>query len=123
MLFSPIPIVLPAVREARLRALATTSLKRTAALPDIPTVAESGLPGFDVSTWLGLMAPAGTPTAVIRRLHQESTKVLAMAEVAAKLNDLGMDVIGNAPDEFGRVIKSEIPLWAKVIKEAGVQSE
>jgi len=123
MMFSPIPIVLPAVRETRLRALATTSLKRTAALPDIPAVAESGVPGFDVSTWLGLMAPAGTPTAVIRRVHQESTKVLAMAEVAAKLHDLGMDVIGNAPDEFGRVIKSEIPLWAKVIKEAGVQSE
>jgi tripartite-type tricarboxylate transporter receptor subunit TctC len=123
MMFSPIPIVLPAVREARLRALATTSLKRTAALPDIPTIAESGVPGFDVSTWLGLLAPAGTPPAVVRRLHQESTKVLAMAEVAAKLNDLGMDVIGNAPDEFARVIKSEIPLWAKVIKEAGVQPE
>jgi tripartite-type tricarboxylate transporter receptor subunit TctC len=123
MMFSPIPIVLPAVREARLRALATTSLKRTAALRDIPTVAESGLPGFDVTTWLGLMAPVGTPTAVIRRLHQESTKVLAMAEVAAKLKDLGMDVIGNAPDEFADVIKSEIPLWAKVIKEAGVQPE
>jgi tripartite-type tricarboxylate transporter receptor subunit TctC len=123
MMFSPIPIVLPAVREARLRALATTSLKRTAALRDIPTVAESGLPGFDLTTWLGLMAPVGTPTAVIRRLHQESTKVLAMAEVAAKLKDLGMDVIGNAPDEFADVIKSEIPLWAKVIKEAGVQPE
>jgi tripartite-type tricarboxylate transporter receptor subunit TctC len=123
MMFSPITIVLPAVREMRLRALATTSLKRTAALPDIPTVAESGLPGFDVSTWLGLLAPAGTPTAVVRRLHQESTKVLAMPDVAAKLNELGMDVIGNAPDEFTRVIRSEIPLWAKVIKEAGVQPE
>jgi tripartite-type tricarboxylate transporter receptor subunit TctC len=123
MMFSPIPVVLPAVRETRLRALATTSLKRTAALPEIPTVAESGLPGFDVTTWLGLLAPAGTPRAVIRRLHQESTKVLAMADVAAKLNGLGMDIIGSAPDEFAQVIKSEIPLWAKVIKEAGVQPE
>lgn len=123
MMFSPIPIVLPAVREGRLRALATTSLKRTETLPDIPTVAESGLPGFDVTTWLGLLAPARTPAAVVRRLHQESTKVLAMPEVTTKLKDLGMDVIANAPDEFAHVIRSEIPLWAKVIKDAGVQPE
>jgi tripartite-type tricarboxylate transporter receptor subunit TctC len=123
MMFSPIPIVLPAVREGRLRALATTSLKRTETLPEVPTVAESGLPGFDVTTWLGLLAPARTPAAVIRRLHQESTKVLAMPDVTTKLKDLGMGVIGNAPDEFADVIKSEIPLWAKVIKEAGIQPE
>jgi len=123
IMFSPIPIVLPALREGRLRALATTSPKRTAALPDLPTVAESGLPGFEVTTWLGLLAPAGTPAAIIGRLHQESTKVLAMADVAAKLNDFGMDAIGSTPAAFTDVIKSEIPLWASVIREAGIQPE
>ena len=123
MMFSPIPIVLPLVREGRLLVLATTSLKRTSALPDLPTAAESGLPGFDVTVWLGLMAPAGTSTAIIRKLHHESAKVLAMADVRSKLNNLGTDVIGNSPDEFAGVIKSEIPFWAKVIKEAGIRPE
>jgi tripartite-type tricarboxylate transporter receptor subunit TctC len=123
MMFSPIPIVLPPAREGRVRALATTSLKRASALPDLPTVAESGLPGFDVTVWLGLLAPAGTPAPIVRKLHHEAAKVLAMADLRAKLHTLGMDVIGNSPDEFASVIKSEIPFWAKVIKDAGIRPE
>jgi tripartite-type tricarboxylate transporter receptor subunit TctC len=123
MMFSPASIVLPAVRDARLRALATTSSKRTSAFSDIPTVAESGFPGFDVTVWLGLLAPAGTSSAIINKLHHESAKVLAMADVRAKLGNLAMDVIGSSPMEFSGVIKSEIPFWANVIKQANIKAE
>jgi tripartite-type tricarboxylate transporter receptor subunit TctC len=123
MMFSPISIVLPTVREGRLRALAVTSLTRSSAVPNLPTVDESGLPGFDVTVWQGLLAPAGTPDAIVRKLHLESDKALALAEVRAKLNELGMDIIGNSPDDFARTIKSEIPKWAKVIKQSGILPE
>jgi tripartite-type tricarboxylate transporter receptor subunit TctC len=123
MMFSPVSIVLPAVRDARLRALATTSPKRTSAFPDIPTIAESGFPGFDVTVWVGLLAPAGTSLAIIDKLHHESAKVLAMKDVRAKLGNIGMDVIGNSPREFSGLIKSEIPFWANVIKRAGIKAE
>lgn len=123
MMFSPVSIVLPAVRDARLRALATTSSKRTPAFPDIPTIAESGFPGFDVTVWLGLLAPAGTSSAIINKLHHESAKALAMADIRAKLGNLGMDVVGNSPREFSGVIKSEIPFWANVIKQANIKAE
>jgi tripartite-type tricarboxylate transporter receptor subunit TctC len=109
MMFSPVPIVLPAVRNARLRALATTSSKRTSALPEIPTIAESGFPGFDVTVWLGLLAPAGTSAAIVKKLHQESVKVLAMTDVRAKLSNLGMDIIGNSPKEFSGLISLKFP--------------
>jgi tripartite-type tricarboxylate transporter receptor subunit TctC len=123
MMFSPISIVLPTVREGRLRGLAVTSLTRSSAVPNLPTVDESGLPGFDVTVWQGLLAPAGTPDAIVRKLHLESDKALALAEVRAKLNELGMDIIGNSPDDFARAIKSEIPKWAKVIKQSGILPE
>jgi tripartite-type tricarboxylate transporter receptor subunit TctC len=123
MMFSPAPIVLPTVRDRRLRALATTSLMRTPLLPDVPTVAESGLPGFDVTVWLGLLAPAGTPVAIIDRLHRESINILEMKEIRDKLATLGMDVIGNSPKEFASVIKSETPFWADVIRRAGIKPE
>ena len=123
MMFSPASIVLPAVRDGRLRALATTSLTRTSLLPDVPTIAELGLVGFDVTVWLGLLAPAGTPVAILDRLHGETVKVLEMKEIRDKLANLGMDVIGNSPEEFAAVIKSEIPFWADVIRRAGIRSE
>jgi tripartite-type tricarboxylate transporter receptor subunit TctC len=123
MMFSPISVVLPTVREGRLRALAVTSLTRSSAAPDVPTVDESGLPGFEVTVWQGLLAPAGTPDAIVRKLHRESDKALALADVRAKLNQLGMDIIGNSPDDFARTIKSEIPKWAKLIKQSGILPE
>jgi tripartite-type tricarboxylate transporter receptor subunit TctC len=123
MMFSPISIVLPTVREGRLRALAVTSLTRSSAVPNLPTADESGLQGFDVTVWQGLLAPAGTPDAIVRKLHLESDKALALAEVRAKLNELGMDIIGNSPDDFARTIKTEIPKWAKVIKQSGILPE
>ena len=123
MMFSPIPTALPAVHGEKLRALAVTSLRRSSAAPELPTIAESGYPGFEVTNWYGLLAPARTPSAIIRKLHLETVKALALPDLRGKLTDLGMEVIGNSPDEFAAVIKSEIPKWAKVIKESGIKPD
>jgi tripartite-type tricarboxylate transporter receptor subunit TctC len=124
MMFSPTSIVLPLAREGKLRALALTSLRRSSALPELPTIAESGYPGFEVTGWIGLLAPARTPaTIVICKLHLETVKALALPDLRAKFADLGLEPIGNSPDEFAAVIKSEIPKWAKVIKEAGIKPD
>jgi tripartite-type tricarboxylate transporter receptor subunit TctC len=123
MMFSPLPVVLPLVNDGKLRGLAVTSLKRSASAPELPTIAESGYPGFEVTIWYGLLAPAGTPPAIIRKLHLETVKALAVPELRAKLADLGLEAIGNSPDEFSAIIKSEIPVWAKVIKDAGIKPD
>jgi tripartite-type tricarboxylate transporter receptor subunit TctC len=123
MVFSPIAIVLPGVREGKLRALAVTSLKRTPALPEVPTVDESGVRGFEVAFWGGLLAPAGTPATIVDKLHSETVKAMAQPDLRAKFADLGLEVIGTSPDEFAAVIKSEIPRWAKVIKESGIKPD
>jgi tripartite-type tricarboxylate transporter receptor subunit TctC len=121
MTFGPIVAVLPLAREGKLRALAVTSLRRSSAAPELPTIAESGYPGFEATLWLGLLAPARTPATIVGKLHLETVKALALPEMRAKLADFGMEVIGNSPDEFAAAIKSEIPKWAKVIKEAGIK--
>ena len=123
MIFSPTAIVLPLVREGKLRALAVTTLKRSSAVPELPTIAESGFPGFESTGWNGLLTPARTPATILRKLHLETVKALALTDVRAKLADLGVEGIGNSPDEFAAVIKSEIPKWAKVIKESGMKAD
>jgi len=123
MIFSPTAIVLPLVREGKLRALAVTTLKRSSAVPELPTIAESGFPGFESTGWNGLLAPARTPATILRKLRLETVKALALPDVRAKLADLGVEGIGNSPDEFAAVIKSEIPKWAKVIKESGMKAD
>ena len=123
MMFSPTAIVLPLVREGKLRALAVTSLRRSSAAPELPTLAESGFPGFEVTVWYGLLAPARSPATILRKLHLETVKALALSDLRAKLGDLGLEVIGNSPDEFAAVIKSEIPKWAKVIKLSGIKPD
>lgn len=123
MMFSPIVVVLPVVREGKLRALAVTSLRRSAAVPELPTIAESGYPGFEVTAWVGLFAPARTPATIVGKLHLDTVKALALPDLRAKLADLGMEGIGNSPDELAAAIKSEIPQWAKVIKELGIKPD
>jgi tripartite-type tricarboxylate transporter receptor subunit TctC len=123
MAFSQLAVILPVVREGKLRALAVTSLKRSPALPEVPTIAESGYPGFDVTNWYGLFAPARTPATIVRKIHLETVKALAQADVRAKFADLGLEAIGNSPDEFAAAIQSEIPKWAKVIKESGIKPD
>ena len=123
MMFVPVPVVVPLLREGKLRALAVTSLKRSPALPELPTVDESGVRGFEVTLWGGLLAPARTPATTLRRLHFETVKALALPDVRTKFADLGIEAVGDSPDEFATTIKAEIPLWAKVIKEAGIKLE
>jgi tripartite-type tricarboxylate transporter receptor subunit TctC len=113
---------MPPVREGKLRAFAVTSVKRSAAAPDLPTMIESGYPDFEAVPWFGLMAPAGTPAAIIERLHRDTVKILGMADVRKKLNDLGLDVIPGTPAEFAAAIERETPRWASVIKNAGIKA-
>jgi tripartite-type tricarboxylate transporter receptor subunit TctC len=121
LFFGNVVNVLPLVREGKLKAFAVTSLKRSAVAPDLPTMAESGFPGFEAVPWFGLMAPAGTPPAIIDKLHRETVRVLALPDVRRRLEELGLDVIGSSPAELAAVIKSETPHWAKVIREAGIK--
>jgi len=121
MFFSP--VVLPLVREGKLRALAVTSSRRFSEAPELPTVAESGYPGFEVTGWSGLLAPATTPATIVHKLHLETAKAIALPDLQAKLASLGIEGVGNSPDEFAAFIKSEIPKWAKVIKEAGIKAD
>jgi tripartite-type tricarboxylate transporter receptor subunit TctC len=123
MMFSPTVVVLPLVREGKLRALAVTSLKRSSAVPQVPTIAESGYPGFEVSGWNALMAPAGTATAIIRKLQMETTKAVSRQELHAKLVDLALEPVADAPDELGAIIKSQLFRWAQVIHTSGIHRD
>ena len=122
MFFGNVANVLPLIREGKLRAFAVTSLKRSAVTPDLPTMDESGYPGFDAVPWFGLMAPAGTPQPIIDKLHRETARVLATPDVRKKMAGYGLDIIGNSPAEFAAVIKAETPAWAKIIKDAGIKA-
>jgi tripartite-type tricarboxylate transporter receptor subunit TctC len=105
------------------RALAVTTAKRARIMPELPTVAEAGVPGFEAFTWHGVLVPAGTPTAIIDRLNAEINRMLQMPDVRERLGTLGAEIIGGTPKEFADHIRREIPKWAKVIKDAGVQVE
>jgi tripartite-type tricarboxylate transporter receptor subunit TctC len=122
MSFANISNALPLVREGKLRAFAVTSLKRSVAVPDLPTMAESGYPGFEAVPWFGLLAPAGTPPVVVEKIYRETARCLAMPQLRTQLERLGLDVIGNTPAEFAALIKAEIPQWAVVIKSAGIRA-
>jgi tripartite-type tricarboxylate transporter receptor subunit TctC len=121
MVLGNISAVLPLAREGKVRAFAVTSLKRSPAAPELPTMAEQGFAGFDATAWFGLMAPAGTPEPILKKLHAETIRILALPDVRKKFDDLGMETIGNTPTEFAAVIKAEIPHWAKVIKDSGTK--
>ena len=121
MFFGAISPLIPLVRDGKVRAIAVTSPTRFGAAPDLPTMIEAGYPGFVSILSSGLMAPAGTPPAIINKVHQDTVKVLAMPDVRAKLKGIGMEVIGNSPAEFAAAIKTETPQWAKVIKDAGIK--
>jgi tripartite-type tricarboxylate transporter receptor subunit TctC len=111
------------VREKRLRLLAVTTLKRTSLFPDAPTIAEMGMPGFDVSAWQGLMVPANTPEAIVKRLNVEMRKALQNPEVLTKLAGQGAIPLGSTPQEYGDYIKSEITRWSVIVKQTGVTLE
>jgi tripartite-type tricarboxylate transporter receptor subunit TctC len=123
LLFLSIPAALPYVKAGRLRALGITTMKRTASAPEIPTLAESGLPDYDVPSWLGALAPARTPQTIVDRLHQEFVKALQAPEVKAALLAGGADAVGNTPAEFDAIIKMELKKWAKLVQQAGIKAD
>ena len=112
--------ILTVVRDGKLRGLAVTSLKRSPNMPEFPMIAESGFPGFEAVSWFALFAPAGTPTAAMARVRQEALKVIANPDLKAKFAQMGLDTVGNSPDELSTIIKADITKWAKVIKEANI---
>jgi tripartite-type tricarboxylate transporter receptor subunit TctC len=117
--FNPPSPLIPHLQAGTIRAIATTTPNRTAALPDVPTIHESGYPGFDAATWHALVAPAGTPRPVIAALHRALDETLKDPATRKAMFDLGIDVVGNTPDELRAYIKSEIPKWAEVVKASG----
>jgi tripartite-type tricarboxylate transporter receptor subunit TctC len=121
MYFDTMPSSLPHVRAGKLKGLAVTSAKRSATAPDIPTVDESGVPGFETTSWFGLLAPAGTPPAVIDVLHRELAKALATPDSGERMKQQGLDPVVNNPAEFGNVIRTDIAKWGKVIKDANIR--
>jgi len=123
MMFDNMPSSLPLVKEGKLRALGVTSLKRSPAAPEIPTIAEQGLPGFDAVSWFALFAPAGTPKPVIDRLQGEVKKILALPDISAKLAEAGLDIVGSTPEELAAYQRAEIAKWAKVVKDSGAKVE
>src|SRR5215468_8168815 len=123
MAFNPPPPLLPHIQSGAIRAIAVTTLKRTAALPDVPTIAERGFPGFDATTWHALVAPAGTPKEVVDALHRAAIGSLNDPETHKALTELGVDVVGSTPEELRDYIKSEIPKWATIVKASGAQME
>jgi tripartite-type tricarboxylate transporter receptor subunit TctC len=120
-MFPSVPVAIGNVKAGRLRGLGVTSVRRVAWWAEIPSIAESGLPGFDVSAWFGLSAPAKTPDAIVRKLNAESNKVLAAPAVRANLNNQGMEVHGGSPQDYGNFIHAELARWAKVVKTSGIK--
>ncbi len=123
LMFATSASVIGFLKAGTLRPLAVTTLKRFSLLPDLPTVAELGLPGFDATTWHGLVAPAGTPRDIVMTLNRATVRALADPETQRQLHDLGVEVGASAPEEFSAYIRSEIPKWAAVVKASGAQIE
>jgi tripartite-type tricarboxylate transporter receptor subunit TctC len=121
MMFATAASVVGLIKDSKVRPLAVTTRKRTTLLPDLPTVAELGIPGFDATTWHGLVAPAGTSKEIIGTLHYAMTTALEDPAVRKSLTDLGVDIVGSSPREFEAYIQSEIPKWAAVIKASGAR--
>ena len=113
----------PHVKAGRLRGLAVTTANRTAAYPDLPTVAEAGVPGFEIAPWAGYIAPAGVPKVIIARLNVELNRAIAVPAVREKFIEMGLEPRGGTPDEFARFVRSEVAKWSDVAKRAGVRAE
>jgi len=118
---SSVPSALAQIKGGRLRAIAVTSAKRAAEMPEVPTIAESGYAGFDATTWYGLLAPAGTPAAIIKRLNAEVNRVLGTPDVSGRLAAEGGEVLGGSPERFASLLKADHAKWGRVVKESGAK--
>jgi len=114
---------LPHVKSGRLRALGVTSAKRAGGVPEIPTIAEAGVPGYESVQWFGVLAPTGTPREIVGRLHGEIVRLLQVADIRGRLSGDGADPVGSSPEEFATFLRAETVKWAKVVKDAGIQPE
>ena len=123
LMFDNVPNVLPHVKAGKLTALGQTGVKRSALISDIPTVAEAGVPGYEVTVWFGLVAPAGTPREVIQKLNAEMLRILAMPDVRERFLAQGVEPAGGTPEQFGEHIRAQMAKWAKVVADAGVKAE
>ena len=123
IMFSTMPPALPHVRDGKLRALAVTSAKRSPAAPELPTVDETALPGFEANTWHGVVVPAGTPGAIVARLNREIVAILHLPDVVERFSSQGAEALGSTPEEFAAYIKSETLKWAKVVRDSGAKAE
>ena len=123
VLFDNVPNVIQQVRAGTVMAIGVSGVKRTALLPDTPTVAESGIPGFEVNVWFGMQVPAATPPAIIKQVNTELVKIFREPDVTKRFNDQGVEVIASSPEEFTKLIQSEVAKWSKLIKEANIRIE
>jgi tripartite-type tricarboxylate transporter receptor subunit TctC len=121
--FATISTALPHVKSGKLRALAVTSAKRSTAAPEYPTVAEAGVPGYEHASWVGVLAPAKTPLAIVTRLNEQTVKIVNAPEVQKLLLRDGLETVGDTPQEFAAVIKSEVAKWIKIVKAAGIKAQ
>jgi tripartite-type tricarboxylate transporter receptor subunit TctC len=119
MSFFTVSAALPFISNGRLKALALASARRSPLVPDLPTVSEAGLPGFEATTWFGVMVPRGTPPVVVDKLHSAFVAALNSPGVRERLSNQGFDVVGSSPTEFSKYVRSEIAKWAKVVKASG----
>ncbi len=123
LMFDNIPTAIAQVRAGKVRAIGVAQAKRTPAAPDIPTMAEAGFPGFEVTSWQGFLAPAGTPAPIVNRLNAEILKVLAQPDTREKLTAQGIEIVTSTPQEFASIIKRDAEIWAKVVKATGAKAE
>ncbi len=123
LMFDNLPSGLPHVKAGKLRALGVTSARRSPAAPDIPTIAESGVPGYEVDSWFGILAPAGTPAHIIARLNTEIVKILQMPDVNERLAEQGAQPVGGTPQQFAEHIRKETAKWARVVKASGAKAD
>src|SRR5262249_42233940 len=123
MSFASIPSSIAHFRSGKLRALGVGSLKRNALIPDVPTIDESGLPGYEFANWIGIVAPAGTPEAMVAKLHKEISAIQSSPEMLKQFEQEGAEVVRKSPAEYGDFIASETAKWGRVIKEAGIKPE
>jgi len=118
-----IATAVPHLKAGKLRALAVTSAQRSGVAPDVPTMAESGLAGYELSSWQAVFAPAGTPKAVIDKLYGEIAKILKTPDVEKRLTELGLDLSGMPPAQLGELVKADVPRLGKIVKESGAKAE
>jgi tripartite-type tricarboxylate transporter receptor subunit TctC len=123
VMFDNTPNVLPHVRAGKLKGLAVSSKARSPFAPDMPTVDEAGVPGYDVTVWFGVLTVAGTPPDIVQRLNREMVKVLTSPEIKERISKSGVDVVAGSPEQFSGFLRSEVARWAKVIKEAGIKAD